>query len=472
MIRNLRTLQPHFSSVKSLRLRQSQTTAMFWCGVFAILLQFFFSGNLLKAFGVDVNIRVHPASIIVLLCAAYSLLQGTVSLHQRLRDAPGLMLYVFAIPLLAVYTSYFNGLKGSSFYIDSFWSAGLLAVVLEPASDKQKRLLAKILIALCIFNVLIGLYESLTHNNWFPFVYDDDEKAAAYASNDDFRANAFYTHPLTASLVTGMAFFLLYGMRMRFIAAAPIFGMLMIGLLEFGGRAALGVTVLASGLAAFYELLIGIVRRNLKLDFVLAIVSAAIIVPILLAIVVTQTTIANRIIDTVFHDDNGSSAARVTQWAVFNYLTLKNWLFGVPALDIEALRYRIGLTGAEDIENFWLLIFLNLGSIGFIAFLGIFGTFLVHVARHGAGMNAWLLMVSALVIDSGSNSLGTKSNDLFIEVAFLIALAGYKNYVRVPSVRRFQRPVLNLLRDERRLNPSGPVHARPGVLRAFVRHPG
>ncbi len=470
MIRNLRTLQPNLSSIKSLRLRQSQTSAMFWCAVFAILLQFFFSGNLLRAFGININIRVHPASIIVLLCAAYSMLQGNVSLHQRLRDAPGLMLYVVAIPLLAVYTSYFNGFKGSSFYIDSFWSAGLLAVVLEPATDKQKRLLAKILIALCIFNVLVGLVESLTHNNWFPFVYEDDEKAAAHASDDDFRANAFYTHPLTASLITGMAFFLLYGMRMRFVSAAPIFGMLMIGLLAFGGRAALGVTVLASGLAAFYELMAGIVRRNLKLDFVLAIVSAAIVIPIVLAIVVTQTTIADRIIDTVFHDDNGSSAARVTQWAVFNYLTLKNWLFGVPALDIEALRYRIGLTGAEDIENFWLLIFLNLGIIGFIAFLAIFGTFLVHIARHGSGMNAWLLMVSALIINSGSNSLGTKSNDLFIEVAFLTALAGYKNYVRMPSVRRLSRPRLNFARGEGRLDANGPAHDRPGVLRAFVRH--
>jgi polysaccharide biosynthesis protein VpsF len=281
--------------------------------------------------------------------------------------------------------------------------------------------------------VLFGLFESLTHNNVFPFVANDDVKEAELEATDDFRANAFYPHPLTASLITSMAFFLLYAMQMRFVVLAASFPLLLIGLLAFGGRTALGVTIAMSGLAAFYILMKGIIRRNLKLDFILYLLCAMIILPIVVGIIVTQTTIAERIVDTLYYDD--SAQVRVTQWTVLNFLTLKNWLFGVPLLDLEALKYQIGLDAVEDIENFWLLLFLNLGAIGFIAFLFVFGAFLTHIARRGHGMFAWMLMISALIIDSGSNSLGTKSNDLFIEVAFLMAMSGYKDYVRLAPVR-------------------------------------
>ena len=177
----------------------------------------------------------------------------------------------------------------------------------------------------------------------------------------------------------------------------------------------------------------GIIRRNLRLDFVMGIMVAAIIVPLLILIIVTQTTIADRIIDTLYFDD--SAQVRVTQWMVLDYLSLKNWLFGVPLADLEALKFQIGLDASEDIENFWLLLCLNLGVIGFVVFVVFFGAFLTHVARYGGGLNGWLLMVSALIIDSSSNSLGTKSNDLFIEVAFLMAMSGFKNYVRQPHGR-------------------------------------
>ncbi|WP_428484217.1 VpsF family polysaccharide biosynthesis protein [Rhodopila sp.] len=435
--------------------------------VFAIFLQFVLTGNLLATFGIDVNIRVHPASMIVLLCAIYAMLSGVVPFHQRCRDAPGLMLFVFGIPMLAMYAAFFNGFSGTAFYFDSFWSPALLALLLEPATDKQKRLLAKILMTFILANCLVGLIESVTEHNWFPFLPSDPKLAAmAIKAEGDFRANAFYSHPLTASLITAMGVFLLYSMRIRFIGSALILGVLLVGLLEFGGRAALGVTLIVSALAAFYVLMTGILRRNLKLDFVLAIVSAAIILPILITVIVTQTTIADRIIDSLFHDDAGSASVRTQQWVVLNFLTLKNWLFGVPMVELEHLRYQIGLSDVEDIENFWLLIFLDLGLIGFGAFVCLFGGFLVHVTRFAGGMNAWLLMFSALVIDSSSNSLGQKSNDLFIEVAALIAMAGYKNYVREPRVRRF-RHRLEIRRLHDGLAQSPPIHGRGDDLRGL-----
>jgi polysaccharide biosynthesis protein VpsF len=380
-----------------------------------------------------------------------------VPFHQRCRNSPRLLLFVFGVPLMAVYTVYFNGISGAAFYFDSFWSAALLALLLESATDRQKRWLAKLLVALVIVNVLIGLWESVTRNNWFPFVAPatDGTNDLTSLETEDFRANAFYGHPLGASLITSMAFFLLYSMRIRVIFAGPLIGLLLVGLLAFGGRTALAMTGLFSILAVFYVVTVGIIRRNLRLDFIMGVAAAAIIAPLLVMIIVTQTTIADRIIDTLYFDD--SAQVRVTQWMVLDYLSLKNWLFGVPMADLEALKYQIGLGVSEDIENFWLLLFLNLGAIGFVLFVVLFGGFLLHIAQHGGGLYGWMLMLSALIIDSSSNSLGTKANDLFVEVAFLMAMAGFKNHVRQPRARR-HKPIVKFRPPQRALSDGAANH--------------
>ncbi len=429
MKRTLRLLQPNPAKT-SLR-RPVRTTGVFWWAVLAIFLQFVLTGNLLQAIGVNAPIKVHPSSIISLACVIYLFARGDVPLQARFREAPGLMMFVVGIPLLGLYSIFFNGYSGSMVYIESFWSAGLLTIALESTSDRRMRLLAKILIALCVIDAFVGIYESLTYTNWFPLVLDPDLTAKMTQTDVDFRANAFYPHPLTASLITAMAIFLLYSMRLRFLVAGPIFAVLLVALFAFGGRTALGVTLVVSVLFAFYTLMAGIIKRDLKLDFVLAILVAVTVIPIFVTIIVTQTTIADRIMDSLYYDD--SAAVRSTQWAILGRLSLRNWLFGISMVDLSVLKYQIGLGSIDtDIENFWLLTFLNLGAIAFIPFLGLFGGFLVHLARRTGCLNGWLLMLSALVINSSSNSLGVKSNDLFLEAGFLVAMVGYKGFVVVP----------------------------------------
>jgi hypothetical protein len=431
--RTLRLLQP--IPAKPLLRRSRRATAVFWCGVFAVFLQFVLTSNLLNAIGVASSIKIHPSSIIVLFCVMYLLLSGEVSLHVQFRKSPGLMLFVFGIPLIGIYAILFNGYSGSMVYVESFWSAGLLAMTLEPAADRQKRTLAMILIVLCIIDAFVGLYESLTFTNWFPLVLDPDLPDALTRTNVDFRANAFYVHPLTASFVTSMAIFLIYSMRMRFIFAVPIWAVFLVALFAFGGRAALGVTLGVSTLFALYTLVAGVIKRDLKIDFVLAVLFAAVAVPIFVAIIVTQTTIADRILDTLYYDD--SAEVRTIQWAILKHLSLRNWLFGISMADLSSLKYQIGLGSIDtDIENFWLLTFLNLGSIAFVPFLCLFGGFLIHLARRTGSLIGWLLMLSALVIDSTSNSLGVKSSDLFIETAFLVSMVGFKGFVRASRLLR------------------------------------
>jgi hypothetical protein len=221
-------------------------------------------------------------------------------------------------------------------------------------------------------------------------------------------------------------------MRLRFWLLAPSFILIFLALLAFGGRTALVAAGVAVGLTTGWIVLSGLLRRTLQLSTIGYIILAAIVLPLLIGYVITQTSIADRIIDTFYVDD--SAEVRIIQWHVLNYLSLKNWLFGISMDQLIALKYQVGITGVEDIENFWLLVFLNLGAIGFLTFLFVFGMFLVHVTNYAGGIYGWTLMLVALIIDSGANSLGTKSNDLVIEVAMLIAIAGYRHFT--PPVRR------------------------------------
>lgn len=429
MDRALSLLRPKLARTSASNPRAK--TAFFWWGVTAVVLSFALPENVLQALGLNI-FKLMPATYVAVLGGLLAL--GTMSFHDRIRDAPGLMLFIFMIPVIGLYSAYWQGISGSVVYVETYWIAGLLALMLEPASAKQKRLLAGILMTMCLFNVFVGLYESLTQADLFPLIINPDLDPDRVAT-EEFRAHGFYGHPLNASLITTMAIYLLYTMRLRFIFAAPIFGLLLVGLLAFGGRTSLGVILIVSALTAFYLLIDGLIRRNLKLDFVLAISFALVVVPILIAVLATQTTIADRIVNNLYYDD--SAAVRATQWEILRYLDLRNWLFGIPHSSLDLLKYQIGLGGKDtDIENFWLLMFLNLGAIGFMVYLVVLGAFAVHLGRHSGSMFGWLLIISSMIIDSTSNSLGVRANDLVIEVAFIVAIAGYKGFERVPGVRR------------------------------------
>jgi hypothetical protein len=438
VIRNL-TLITEKLPASLTRRGSSGASAMFWWGLVAVLLQFILPYVVLEAIGLPSDkVKVHPATVLVLFGAIYALASGVKPFAKRCREAPGLTLFVFAIPALALYSIFFVGYSGSAIYLDSYWSAALLAVMLETASPKQKRFLAKLMIALCVINVFVALIESSTHTLWFPLNLDPDIADKLTDTEVDFRANAFFNHPLTGSLVTAMSIFLLYGMRMRLIYSAALFGILLVGLFAYGGRTALGVTLTIVAVSAIWTLFSGIVRRNLELDFVIAFIAGTIVIPLLIFVIVTQTNISERIIDTLYFD--GSAEVRVTQWEVFRLLSLENWLFGISHDNLDILKYQIGLGGKQvDIENFWALMLLNLGAIGFAAFLLVFAAFLWHLGKQARNVNGWLLLIAALIIDTSSNSLGVKSSDLFIETAFLIGMAGYAGY-KTPRRIRFSGP--------------------------------
>jgi hypothetical protein len=198
------------------------------------------------------------------------------------------------------------------------------------------------------------------------------------------------------------------------------------------------------------------------MNFVGTVAAAVLILPPLMLMVITSTDIGERILTHLYVDD--SAAVRNVQWLVLDHLNLHDVLFGVTPERLGALKYQIGLgEDTTDIENFWLLMFLNLGIIGFIVFLVALILYLVHLGRTVEHPLGWMLLVSMVLIASTSNSLGRKSTDLFFTTAFMIAMTGFKSAVPVEAASFRRKALTSLRRTTERLGAK-PSSMRPTHL--------
>jgi len=402
---------------------------LFWCGGCALLVRFLLSVNVFGAFGLDFSspegnplTKIHPATYIVLIAATFFFLQPLHDIANVVRHAPGLVAFLLLVPLLAIYALANAGYSGSAVYIETYVSAGLLALLLHGGTDPQKRKLGIFLLVVVFINAGIGVYESLTYTHLFPLVLGSEEVVPA---DQEFRAHAFYGHPLAASLITVMGIVLLYATRIRVWVMLPLFSCLMIALLAYGGRTALAVTLALTVCTTIVLTMRSLINRHMPLDLGLALLCGLIVVPALVGYVAIETSIGERIFATLYFDS--SAQVRAEQWEVLNHLSLQQWLFGISMPDLLRLKYQIGLGNADtDIENFWLLIFLNIGSLGFVVYVSAFLAFLFYLGRQAGGAVGWVLVGSSLFILSSSNSLGVKSSELFFLTGFAIAMSGFR----------------------------------------------
>ena len=207
-------------------------------------------------------------------------------------------------------------------------------------------------------------------------------------------------------------------------------------------------------LGAAVVLVRGIVNANLSMGFVGAIGAAVLVLPPFTVMLITSTDIGERILTHMYLDD--SAEVRNLQWLVFNHSKSARCPVRRVMDRLDILKYQIGLGGATtDIENFWLLMFLNLGVMGFIVFLMALGLFLCIWA--GRRRIRWdgCCMFGAILIDSTSNSLGRKSVDLVFMVACMVAMTGYPD--TAPALA--SPPSHNTLRRTTERLGSRPSHA-------------
>lgn len=458
-MRGLRTLAPaRLPDARQISGNLRIHRAAFMIALVAIILELAISGNSLENLGIDYSspggnplVKLHPGTYLVAIAAFMVLFLSRPAgsgLVRFFRNTPALASYMGLILFCAFYSIANVGVSGAATYVESYLSAGLLAIALEAGSDRQKRALAWWILAFCLISIVISIGEGAMQTHLIPLHIGDTPTKEAVDDAEDFRGAGLFGHPLTAALTASMATFMLLRMRMKGLVKAGLFTFLLIGLLSFGGRAALGTTLLILAVAAAVVLVRGVVRRDLSIGFVGAIGAAVVILPPLMLVLVTSTDIGARILTHMYIDD--SADVRTLQWLVLEHVNLHDVLFGVPLDRLGVLKYQIGLgNDTTDIENFWLLMFLNLGIIGFVVFVIALGLFIVHLGRTTAHPLGWMLMLAAILIDSTSNSLGRKSVDLLFMAACMIAMSGYPR--TVPAVSLPRRALTTLRRTTARL---------------------
>lgn len=402
---------------------------VFSLALLAVIIEFCVSANTLTVLGLHYNepggnplVKIHPASYLAFTAAIAALTSSSNRDHglaYLFSRAPALLLFGAVMMFCAVFAAVNVGFMGTGIYVDTYLSAAALAVTMISASARQRAILAQVVLALCVINVFMSLAEYVHQDHFIPMDIKagDGSSIGDDAHTEDFRPAALYGHPLEAAMATSFGVFLLLSRGFGFTTTAMCFGLFAVGLLGFGGRTALVATVGVLALRVTVTFARDLMRGRLNGRLLATVLVALTVLGPLTAFLLTATPIGERLVARWYFDN--SADVRVDQWLVFYKLTSHQALFGVPATDLQNIYSQVGLTG---VENPFILVFLNLGIIGTPVFtLGLVSYFLY--LRRAYPDSGWLLLAAILIL-SGSNSIGVKSPDLMMLTACAVTMKG------------------------------------------------
>jgi len=396
----------------------------------SVAMQLTISANLLLIMGIHYDVaggsplvKINPATDVAVLALAVRLFEQGDPVGALLRlFGANRLIAIFVVAFVAVigYSLISIGVTGSAALIDSYLSAGILMLVLCDISRVERRVLGAIMLSLYMANNVIAVIESVTRHLLIGLYIGTYEYRAPYIV---FRADALYDHPLTGAMMTSMGIFLLLQMRLRPVITMALLGLSLVALFAFGGRAALVATVATLLAVGAWFLISDLVHRRLTGFRLLAVIGAVAFGFAVSWVVITQTAIADRIVSQDYVDS--SAKVREVQFLVPGLMNIKEFLLGIEVDRLPQLVSEVGLHPPfTGIENFWLLAFVNLGALGFAVYLIGFLSFLYDLWRRVPLFGRLMLLV-IIAVASTSNSLGAKSNILFVLTAALVASSGF-----------------------------------------------
>jgi hypothetical protein len=406
-----------------------------------ILANLLLPANLLDNIGIPYDLdggsfptKLHPGTYLVgigfLLYLRYQARRG-VTLGHLAGRYPAIVFYVLVMLASPVYVAVMSASSGVASYIESYIPAALIAVMWHDTTARARWVLCCSLLTVFIGDAVLALFEIALHGHLLPLspymMIDSFTGKAVHSESQlfinrsgEFRAFAFFDHPLTGGTMTMMASFLVLGMKLPGILRDGIILLFMVALLAFGGRAALGLTVGMLGILSLRYLVTRGLTRQLSPGDAGRVFLALSVLPVILIGVLLATDIGHRILTHAYLDD--SASARSTEWKILGLMSLPQLLFGINNQDMLNYVFILGLQFPfSDIENFLLLAFISLGAVWFLVFLTAFASFMRWLWRETEGAGR-LMILGLLVMVMASNSLGRKSNLLTLTVSCVMAV--------------------------------------------------
>ena len=410
----------------------------------AVAINLLVSGNLLMSVGIpyatdggNFLVKLHPGTYLAALALAAACWRSPVRSMSRLAlEAKVPALFLTAMVACFLFAAAMTGKARLVVFVENFMPPAILAMVLRGASRRALRCLGYVVLGLLALNVLLSLPEAVLHRHIVPVLLSPGEDA----HEEDFRPTALFDHPLTAAMMAMIGLFLSASPRLRLRTRLVLLPLMALGLLSFGGRTALVLSVVLFGGWQGVALVRRARAMRLTTLDVLLVPALGLLLPVLAMVVLTQTSLGERIATHFYWDE--SAQVRSVQWNVLGMMEPREALFGMTLDAQERATHQLGLAWRiQVIENFWLLLYLYLGAVGFVLFASSFVLMLGWTFRQGS-VPGRLMLVGVVLAASTSNSLGRKANILTVLVPAVMASAALAE----PKERRLRaaRPLPGL----------------------------
>ena len=387
--------------------------------IFAISAAFFLSAYFLESIGFSYVAeggspvyKIHLYSYVTLLLFTLLVLKyGIKNIADKMDSF--FKIWVISLACLAFVILYGLakfGISGMAYLVDTFLAPLLILPIAIMLTLEQKKILLTYIAYLLFFNCLVaigeyGLATRLVEVEFTKFSY--------------FRSTAFLNHPLNNGLIT-IAIIPLILKRSR-IPAVIYLAVSVLALFSFGGRAALGVYILALffiALPGLYRFItVGFYMSKLRFSL-LCLFSYFLIISFL--IVVAESGIADRIISKLHMDE--SAFARVDVFYLLEQMSLNEWFWGATENLRSAIEIYLGISTIENYIIGWIFTF---GLVGAIPLLVCLFSPLYFFFKNGE----WLTKVSIIsffIAAISNNSLTTKTPILFFLYLTLLLLYSIK----------------------------------------------
>jgi hypothetical protein len=362
--------------------------------------------------------KLHPATWLVGLALAVALVARGNPLRElgrSLAHQPATAAYLGALLAMIAWSLTRFGASGAAFLIDTLLVPGLVALLLTRLDlSTQKRLFTLVAVVL-MGNAVLGIGEQILKVRLVPHTTFGGVELV----EDVFRATGLFGHPLSNAAITGFGLFVLYQLR----APAARFACCLVAiaaLLSFGGRTALGIGIALLAPLAMIDLARHVRRDGLSYREITG--GTMLLVLALGAIVaaVAAGGIGERIMAKLAWDD--SAQVREKSLLVLGVVDWPQLLFGMSPDEIARAAEEVGIRfPSEAIENFWVVLLLQVGALLLALFAVALVLFCARLARRG-GTAVGLGLFGFLIVASTSNSLATKS-EVFVVVILLAQLA-------------------------------------------------
>lgn len=409
--------------------RPSQSALVTWLTYLSVGLSLGVSAPLLTVLGIPYDaptgnfvFKIHPGTYALGAAFALALAERgnpIAELWRSLAHQPAVAFYLLTDALVTGFSVARHGLSGAAFFVDAQLAPGVLALLLARLDLAALRRLFALIVAFFALNATLGVAEQLVQTRAIPLTVLGGQELGETV----FRATALSGHPLAGASVTALALFAFWSLA-DFRVRVALCWLAIVALLSFGGRTSLGLSLALFAVLLAFTGLRALRRGTLSYRMVTGGAALAALLVGAVLVAVTFGGIGERILGNLAWDR--SAEVRQVSVTVYQLMRPEQLLFGVSPDEIGGLIRRLGLDYPyETIENFWIVLSLQLGFPFFALFTAGFLVLLLHLARiSGAPMR--LALLGFVLAASTNNSLSAKTTVLSVVVATIYGCAAYQ----------------------------------------------